>query len=295
MHTFFLKKTALLLLLSAPTMLPGQVAPHSSTKPVSDAAPALLPDIPTLLHQVEIARQHNALAMENYSFDATTTTRDTNGHTEVKVAEITTINGVRLEKLLSKNGVPLPPEDEQKETDRVNKAIAKAKARIAEAQAKGVETDANGDAIVTLDRLLQIFSLYNERRETVNGRSAIAFDFSANRKTKTKGMTEGVMQSLSGTIWIDEKDHEIAKMTGTVNEGYRVGFGLILNIAKGSGGTVEFTPVRNEVWLPARLDGHGRVRVLLVEDELNGTERTVFSNYQRFGVTVDQGVSVPAR
>jgi hypothetical protein len=288
-----LKTIALFLLLHAPTMLPGQALNHSSTKPTPDAAPAPLPDIPTLLHQVEIARQHNAVVMENYSFDATTTTRDANGHTEVKVAEITYVNGVRVEKLLSKNGVPLPPEDEQKETDRVNKAVAKAKARIAEAQAKGVETDSNGDVIVTLDRLLQIFSLYNERREMVNGRSAITFDFSANRKTKTKGMTEGVMQSLSGTIWIDEKDHEIAKMTGTVNEGYRVGFGLILNIAKGSGGAVEFTPVRNEVWLPARLDGHGRVRVLLMDDELNGTESTVFSNYQRYGVTVDQTVSAP--
>lgn len=284
MHRFLLRKFSLLLLLAAPIAAGAQTAP---------AAP--LPDIPTLLRQVEIARQHNAIEMENYCFDATTTERDPNGKTQTKVAQITYVNGVRLEKLLSKNGVALPAEDEQKETDRVNKAIAKAKERVAEQQAKGVETDSNGNVLVTLDRLLQIFSLYNERREMVNGRSAIAFDFSGNPKAKTKGITEGVMHSLSGTIWIDESDHEIAKMSGTVNEGYKVGFGLILNIAKGSGGTVDFRPVNGVVWLPARLDGHGRVRVLLVDDELNGTESTVFSKYQRFGVSIDQTVTLPAQ
>jgi hypothetical protein len=283
MPRFFLN--IFLLLLTVPALLTAQ-----------DATP--LPDVPTLLHQVEIARQHNAAVMEKYSFDATTTSHDSNGKTQVKVAEITYVNGVRLEKLLSKNGIPLPPEDEQKETDRVNKAVAKAKARVAEQQAKGVETDSNGDPLVSLDRLLQIFSLFNERREMVNGRSAIAFDFSGNKKVKTKGIAEGVMQSISGTVWIDEKDHQIARMTGTVNDGYKVGFGLVLNIAKGSGGDVVFAPVNNEVWLPARLDGHGRVRVLLVDDELNGTESTVFSNFQKFGVsvmqTIDQTVAPPA-
>jgi hypothetical protein len=286
MHRFFLK-IPLLLLFAAPALLQAQ----------TPSAPAPLPDVPTLLHQVEIARQHNAQMMEQYSFNATTTSRDDKGKTEVKVTQITYVNGVRLEKLLSKNGVPLPAEDEQKETDRVNKAVAKAKARVAAAQAKGEETDSNGDVLVTLDRLLQIFSLYNERREMVSGRSAIAFDFSGNKKVKTKSIAEGVMQSVSGTVWIDEKDHQIARMTGTVNDGYKIGFGLVLNIAKGSGGFVDFAPINHEVWLPARLDGHGRVRVLLVEDALDGTESTIFSDFQKFGVTVnetvDQTVTAP--
>jgi hypothetical protein len=34
--------------------------------------------------------------------------------------------------------------------------------------------------------------------------------------------------------------------------------------------------------------------VLLVDDELNGTESTVFGNYQRFGVSVEQTITLPA-
>jgi hypothetical protein len=44
-----------------------------------------------------------------------------------------------------------------------------------------------------------------------------------------------------------------------------------------------------------RLDGHGRVRVLLVDDALDGTESTVFSNFQKFGVSVNQSVTLPAK
>ena len=51
--------------------------------------------------------------------------------------------------------------------------------------------------------------------------------------------------------------------------------------------------VNNEVWLPARLDGQGHARFLLVDDALDGTESTVFSNFHKFQVSVDQTVSVP--
>jgi len=278
--------------LVAPATLGAQPAAHA--KPSAAAvAPAPLPDIPTLLHKVELARQHNASVMDNYTFDATTNTRDANGHTKTDVTEITYINGVRLERALVRDGKPLPPEDAEKEKERSDKAIAKAKERIAKAESKGEVTDANGETLISLDRLLQLYSVFNARREMLNGRSTIVFDFTGNRSVKPKGIPEGVMQSFSGTIWIDEKDSEIAKMTGTAAQGYRAGWGLIVNIGKGTGGTVQFTPVNNEVWLPSRLDGQGHARFLLVDDALDGTESTVFSNFHKFQVTVDQTVSAP--
>jgi len=293
MKRFFLP-VLFLLPLAIPAMLRAQTAvPAKSQHTVAPAAaaPAPLPDIPTLLHKVEIARQHNATVMDNYSFDATTTSRDPSGHTKTEVIEITYINGVRLEHLIARDGKPLPPEDAEKEKERSDKAMAKAKERIAKAQSKGEVTDANGDTLISLDRLLQLYTITNPRREMLNGRSSIVFDFAANHSVKSKGIPEGVMQSFSGTIWIDEKDSEIAKMSGTVPQGY--GFGLIINISKGTGGTVEFMPVNNEVWLPARLDGQGHARFLLVDDALDGTESTVFSNFHKFQVSVDQTVSVP--
>jgi len=271
----------LLLPLALPATLGAQTVAHKPATTVP-AAPAPLPDIPTLLHKVELARQQNAALLNNYFFDATTTTRDTNGHIQSKVMEISYINGVRLERLIARDGKPLPPEDAAKEKERSDKAVAKAKERVAKAESKGELTDSNGDKLISLDRLLEIYSISNERREMVNGRSSIAFDFTGNPAVKAKGIPEGMLKSFSGTIWIDEKDSEIAKMRGTIADGYRVGFGLIINISKGTGGTVEFAPVNDEVWLPSRLDGQGHARLLLVDDALDGTESTVFSNFHKF-------------
>ena len=125
---------------------------------------------------------------------------------QVKVTEITYMNGVRLENLIAKNGEPLPPEDDEKETERVDKAIAKAKERVAAAQAKGEETDSNGDTLISLDRLLQIFTHQQSAARDAERPQRHRFDFAGNHSVKTKGIPEGVMQSISGPIWIDEKD-----------------------------------------------------------------------------------------
>ena len=228
----------MLILLLSPA-LRGQTAVHAKpvhAQAVVPAAAAPLPDIATMLRQVEAARQHNTTVMEDYLFDATTTVRAPNGKTDVKVAVISYVNGVRLERLISHNGQPLSASEAAKEQERSDKALAKAKARVAEAHEKGEETDSNGDKLITLDRLMQLYSVSNERREMIHGRSAIAFDFTANRSVKSKGVAEGMLQALAGTIWVDEKDHELAKMTGTMAGGYKVGFGLIMNSQQGRRG-----------------------------------------------------------
>jgi hypothetical protein len=271
-----------LFLLALPAPSQAQAAPRPQEHVAAPETPAPLPDILTLLRKVEIARQQNAVLMENYFFDATTTTHDASGKTDVKVAEISYIHGVRLERLIAHNGKDLPPGDEAKEKERSDKAVAKAKERVAKAESKGEVTDSNGDTLITLDRLLELFTISNPRREMLRGRSAIAFDFTGNRSVKTKSVPEAILRSFSGTVWIDEKDSEIAKLSGTIADGYKLGFGMIINISKGTGGTVEFAPVNGEVWLPARLDGQGHARLLLVDDALDGTESTVFSNFHKF-------------
>jgi len=304
MKSFFALSPLLLWLSLSPGLRAQDAgrAQQAPAKPAATETPAPLPDISTLLYQVESARQHNTTMMENYFFNATTTVHENSGKTETRVSEISYIHGVRLERLIEKNGKPLAPDEAAKEKERSDKAQAKAKARIEKAQAKGIETDSNGNELISLNRLLELYSVSNERREMVRGRSAIVFDFTGNHAVKTKSIPEGMLQSMNGTIWIDEKDHQIAKMTGTMANGYRVGFGMIISISKGAGGTIEFAPVNNEVWLPLRMEGSGHARLFLVDDALDGTESTVFSNFHKFGSDIrmlpaensDSGASAPA-
>ncbi|HEY0306598.1 MAG TPA: hypothetical protein VGB94_00405 [Acidobacteriaceae bacterium] len=267
-----------LLFFAAQSPLRAQTAPP--------AAGASLPTIATLLHDVEIHQKHNEEVAQDYIYNSTVTTRDNKGRTKVEEAEFFYVGGVPIRRVLSRNGKPLPPEDAAKEKERIDKAIAKANAR--KGKANGAETDPAGYKLVTAARLLELSTVSNERRETLHGRSVIAFDFIGRRDVKTHSIAEALLKSISGTAWIDEQDRQLSKITATLPEAFHVGwFGLVANISKGSTATAEFTHVRDEVWLPGDIQGQGNVRVFLVDSLIDGSLNVTHRNYRKFGTSIN--------
>jgi hypothetical protein len=98
----------------------------------------------------------------------------------------------------------------------------------------------------------------------LNGRSTIAIDFAGDPHAKTHGRGEDALKKVSGTIWIDEADHEVSRMSGTLDENYRVGFGLLASVAKGTSMVFDQALIRNEAWLPTAIALHLQGRALLV-------------------------------
>jgi len=255
----------------------------AQTVPVP-AADAPLPPIPALLHQVEINQQHNDEVKQNYIYTAKSTVTDPHGHTKVEVVEYLFAGGVPLRRVLERDGKPLPPEDAAKEKERIDKALAKANER--KAKAGDAETDPAGYKLVTVDRLLQLSTVSNERREMLHGRSMIVFDFTGKRDAKTHSIAESLIKSIDGTAWIDEQDRQLAKITATLPETFRVGWGLVANVSKGSTVTAEMTKVRDEVWLPGAIEGQGHLRLFLVDSLIDGHLSVQAGNYRKFGSTV---------
>jgi hypothetical protein len=288
MKSFFTLALCLLALLSpaaAPAQTPAAAAP-AQTPAAAAPVPAPLPAIPALLHDVELHQQFNERVAQNYIYRSTQTLRDRNGRTRATESEYFTINGVLLRRVLSRDGKPLPPQDAGKEQERVDKAVAKAKARQVKAEDRGKETDSSGETLISASRLLELSTVSNPRRQQLNGRSVIVFDFTGNRSMKTHSIAEGILKSVNGTAWIDEKDRELARITATMPETFRVGWGLIAEISKGSTVTAEFAPVRGEVWLPARLNGQGHACVLLLDDVVDGSLSVQYADYRKFGTSI---------
>ena len=69
---------------------------------------------------------------------------------------------------------------------------------------------------------------------------------------------------MSGTIWIDEADREVSRMSATLDENYHMGFGLLASVAKGSNVVFDQALIRNEAWLPTAISLHVQARALLV-------------------------------
>jgi hypothetical protein len=240
------------LLLSLASLSPPAVA-------ASDPG-AALPDAATMLREVEARQKQLDKIRENYTFRSVQTTRqlDSSGNTkkvETEEHEVFFVNGHRVQKLVRKDGKDLTPDQARKEQDRVNKEVLK----ISQPGYKDPEKDE-----ITVARLLQIVTFSKPRRVPLNGRDTIAFDFTGDEHAKTHSRDEDALKKVSGTIWIDEADHEVSRMSATLDENYHVGFGLLASVAKGSNVVFDQALIRNEAWLPTAIALHLQARAFLV-------------------------------
>ena len=246
-----------------------------STRAASEQGP--LPDAASLLREVEAHQKVLDKARENYTFRATQTTRqlDSGGNikkVETEEHEVFFVNGHQVQKLVRKDGKDLSPDQARKEQDRVNKEVVKI--------SQPGYTNPDKDEI-TVARLLQIVTFSRPRRVGLNGRNTIAFDFMGDEHARTKGRDEEALKKVSGTIWIDEADHEVSRMSATLDENYHVGFGLLASIAKGSNVVFDQALIRNEVWLPTAIALHLQARAFVVAG-IRANVDIRFDQYRKF-------------
>src|ERR1700678_4486010 len=223
-------------------------------------APAPLPDAATVLREVEAHQKELDKIRENYTFREVQTTRQLDSHGTVKKIEteereVFFVKDHQIEKLVRKDGKDLTPDQARKEQDRVNKEVLKI-------SQQGEDKPDKDD--ITVARLLQIVTFSRPRRVQLNGRDTIAFDFAGDEHAKTHGRDEDALKKVSGTIWIDEADHEVSRMSATLDENYHVGFGLLASVAKGSNVVFDQALIRNEAWLPTAITLHLQARAFLV-------------------------------
>ena len=232
----------------------------SPSAPAANEPQTTLPDAATLLREVEAHQKVLDKVRENYTFRAIQTTRqlDSSGNTkkiETEEHEVFFVNGQRVEKLVRKDGKDLTPDQARKEQDRVNKEVVKV--------SQSGYTNPDKDEI-TVARLLQIVTFSRPRPARLNGRDTVVFDFVGDAHAKTHGRDEEALKKVSGTIWIDQADHEVSRMSATLDDNYHVGFGLLASVAKGSYVVFDQALIRNEAWLPTGIALHLQARAFLV-------------------------------
>jgi hypothetical protein len=259
----------------------------TGTKP--DEAERPLPDIPALMHSVEVNQRASEAIEKDYMYRSVQTHEETDGHGGVKKAEtmeydIFWVNGVPVHRLTKKNGKELSADEQKKESEKIDKEVAKTKERRAKADEKGTETDPRGHEVVTVSRLLELGSFTNARRVQLNGRETIAVDFVGDPKAKTRNRFEEVIRDMAGTVWVDEEDKVLVKVRGHFVNSFKVGAGMVANIQKGTNFEGEWRKINDEVWLPSMFDGQGAARVL-VFFHFNGSLRAVNSEYRKFKAT----------
>jgi hypothetical protein len=270
------------LLVSGPPMALAQ-AP--SAKP----ADAPIPDIPTLMKQVQAHQRELDKVRENYTFREVQQTDDLDSNGQVKKSEseeseIFFVNGHHIERLVKKNGKDLSPDEQKKEQEKVTKEVEKAsKLDPNKSLHEGEE--------ISVSRILAIMKVSNPRRVSLNGRDTIAFDFIGDPHAQTHGLAEDASKKMAGSVWVDEKDREVAKLTVHFDDNFHVAGGLLANIQAGSSFQFEQAKINNELWLPTGGEAHLLARVLLVKG-FRENMRFHDSDFQRFHTDASQEAGV---
>jgi len=261
----------LILLLCPAATLPAQQSP--------------IPDIRTLITEVAEHQKQLEKVRENYTYHSTSITEDIDSSgkitkTETEESEVFFVNGHRIERTVKKDGKPLNDHDQQKEQERIQKLVEKATNTPSSQPLEGRNES------VSISSLLAIMDVTNPRRETYRGRPTIIFDFAGRHDAKTHGLAEDASKKIAGTLWIDERDREVARMEARFTDNFHVAGGLLANIQKGSSFVFDQAPVNNEIWFPTGAEGHVEARVLLLKGvREHFVERD--SNYERFHVDAE--------
>jgi hypothetical protein len=150
-------------LLAAPGLILGQAAPHPSDAPLPNPGDLLQRAI---ANEAKLAREQ-----ERYEcrVNDETTELDSKGNVKKKDTENHEqfyVNGVEVERTLSKNGKDLTPDENRKEDERVMKKTVK---YSDEATAKK-ETDKQNKQ---MQEILSAMMLTSAHRQQVDGRSVL--------------------------------------------------------------------------------------------------------------------------
>ena len=279
--------TLVFLLLAACSPVAARQTSAASDSATLASAP--LPDIEMVIARVRARSLALESLRKNYICTMTMTADEfsANGTKKTHTDQYSAfyVGNTEVFQHVSRDGKPLSPDAAAKEQERVDKLVAKLKSQ---------EQKSNkDDVVISASGLLKVASFTNPRREIISGRPTLVFDYKGNPSAKAANLGEEIMRRLAGTLWIDERDDALLRFTGTLQENFHVGGGLLLNIKKGSWFDSTFAQVHGEIWFPSQTNAHVDGRFLLLKG-FNGDGRQTFSDYRKLttSVTILPGTQV---
>ena len=147
---------------------------------------------------------------------------------------------VTFRTLLEKDGKPVP----DSKPERQERRIRTGRSSI-------------DDTVATLN-----FAI--DRRDTLNGRSAIVVRFEPRPQGDPETREGKLAKSFTGLIWVDEAAKEVVRVDATAVEDLTYGFGLVARLHKGAVVNLTRERVDDNIWMPTSIRFKGNGRALLL-------------------------------
>lgn len=234
------------------------VSSRAQTLPAPDAP---LPNPNQLLQRALANEKERALEQERYECRVSETTIETDKNGKVKktkseVDEQFFVNGIPIERTLSKDGKDLSPDQLKKEDERVMRETVKYSNDVTAAK----ETDKQNQQI---QDLVEAMMLAHGRREIYNGRITLEYDIVPNPKFQAKNLIQRFAKAMQGTIAIDEPTGEMIDLNIHSVADVKIGGGLVASLHKGFWLHIRNHAEPDGVWLNDLAEGSGDARAAL--------------------------------
>jgi hypothetical protein len=165
---------------------------------------------------------------------------------------------VTFRKLLEKNGKPVPDSRPERQERRIR---------------------TGGRS--TVDDTVNVLEFIIDRRDTLNGRSAIVVRFKPKPNVEAETREGRLAQAFGGVIWVDEGAREVTRVEATATDNLSYGLGLLARVRKGSTVTLIRERIDDNIWLPTSIKFKADGRALLGLRKLNIDFSVEWFDYRR--------------
>lgn len=219
----------------------------------------------------------SARLMKEFSVIRQTERREYHNGGELKsrdhwTQQIGFIDGVRVGWTIERDGKPVGARELRRSRASAELAASEWKSKSAEARRRIAEkADKDTDYLREFPHTLVFTALPDEQ---INGRPAMVWAFQPKPGYKAKTMGGRVYEGVTGKIWLDREERQLAKLQAEVTRDVTIG-GFLAKIEKGTRFELAQTRVEPGCWLPVRQVVHYAARILLVK----GVHKSIDTSY----------------
>jgi hypothetical protein len=253
------------------------------------ALPAIAQDAREVVRKSVELDQANWLRMANYTWIARLRERhfDSQNHVSSQHQEgweTIILGGQPYRRMLERDEQPLPPEQQRKEQEKLDKIVARIEKETPE-QTQRRLADYEKQRRRDREFLLELPDAYDFRMEPdqkIDGQDVWVIDGAPKPGYRPKSRDGRALSKIRGKIWIEKAGHQWVRIEAETIA--TISFGVFLaRLNPGAKLVFEQTRVNDEVWLPKRefVTGSGRIGLLkrIAEDQ-----EVTWTNYRKFTV-----------
>ena len=224
------------------------------------------------------ADQFNWVRARDYVWVRRVETRDLEGRSHgSKTFETSILYGRPYSRLIERNDQPLPPDEQRKQQQRLDKAALD---RQGESPSRRAEREKERERQREfLRKIPDIYDFAIQGEDTLDSHPVWVIHATPKSGYIAQKKESKLLTKFRGTLWIGKTDYEWVRVEAEAIQPVTWGLFLV-KLNPGSTVTLEETRFNNEVWLPKRQVI--RVSARLGFKRFNMEQEVTFRNYRKF-------------